>query len=194
MSIATTPGAVVFHTETTISSATRRPPSTSFTGTAIRHRCRRDSTRTSFDLIKLNPFRNPGALTISGTPIDVGKLQLDAYVVAGVTDHITPWKSVYQTASILGKETTFILSNAGHLQSLLNPPGNPKATFVTGAASSPDPEAFATGAAKESGSWWTHWSQWLSTRSGDRVQAPPFLGNAEFPPGQAAPGTYVFNA
>src|SRR5208283_58373 len=146
------------------------------------------------DLIKLNPFRNPGALTISGTPIDVGKLQLDAYVVAGVTDHITPWKSVYQTASILGKETTFILSNAGHLQSLLNPPGNPKATFVTGAASSPDPEAFATGAAKESGSWWTHWSQWLSTRSGDRVQAPTFLGNAEFPPGQAAPGTYVFNA
>lgn len=146
------------------------------------------------DLIDVNPFRNPGALTISGTPVDMGKVRVDAYVVAGVTDHITPWKSVYQTAGIIGKETTFILSNAGHLQSLLNPPGNPKATFVSGAAGSPDPEAFAASAAKQSGSWWTHWSLWLSTRSGDKVAAPSALGNAEFPPGLPAPGTYVFNA
>jgi len=111
-----------------------------------------------------------------------------------VTDHITPWKSVYQTARIIGEETTFILSNAGHLQSLINPPGNPKATFVTGAASSPDPDAFAASATKQSGSWWTHWSQWLSTRSGDKIEAPSALGNAQFPPGQPAPGTYVFNA
>ena len=124
----------------------------------------------------------------------MGKVRLDAYVAAGVTDHITPWKSVYQTARILGEETTFILSNAGHLQSLLNPPGNPKATFVTGAASSPDPDAFAASATKQSGSWWTHWSQWLSTRSGDKIEAPSALGNAQFPPGQPAPGTYVFNA
>ena len=146
------------------------------------------------DLIKVNPFRNPGALTISGTPIDMGKVRLDAYVVAGLTDHITPWKSVYQTARILGDETTFVLSNAGHLQSLLNPPGNPKATFVTGPASSPKSEAFATEATKQSGSWWTHWSEWLSTRSGDKVEAPRSLGNAEFPPGEAAPGIYVFDA
>jgi len=111
-----------------------------------------------------------------------------------VTDHITPWKSVYQTARIIGEETTFILPNAGHLQSLINPPGNPKATFVTGAASSPDPDAFAASATKQSGSWWTHWSQWLSTRSGDKIEAPSALGNAQFPPGQPAPGTYVFNA
>ena len=84
------------------------------------------------DLITLNPFRRAGALKLSGTPIDMSKVDVDAYVVAGVTDHITPWKSVYQSARILGDETTFVLSNAGHLQSLLNPPGNPKATFVTG--------------------------------------------------------------
>ncbi len=78
------------------------------------------------DLITLNPFRNPGAMSISGVPIDVGRVKSDAYVVAGVTDHITPWKSVYQTARILGDKTTFVLSNAGHLQSLLNPPGNPR--------------------------------------------------------------------
>ena len=51
------------------------------------------------DLITLNPFRRPGALTLSGTPIDMGKVVADTYVVAGVTDHITPWKSVYQSAN-----------------------------------------------------------------------------------------------
>ena len=44
------------------------------------------------------------------------------------TDHITPWKSVYQTARIFGNETTFVLSNAGHLQSLLDPGESPEAT------------------------------------------------------------------
>jgi len=145
------------------------------------------------DLIDLSPFRNPGALTISGTPVDMRKVKVDAYVVAGTTDHITPWKSVYQTARILGDETTFILSNAGHLQSLLNPPGNPKATFVTGPSNLPDPEAFVASATKQSGSWWTHWSGWLSTRSGEKVPAPSKLGNEQFPPREAAPGTYVFN-
>ena len=53
-------------------------------------------------------------------------------MIAGITDHITPWKSVDQTAKIMGNDTNFILSNSGHLQSLLNPPTNKKASFVTG--------------------------------------------------------------
>jgi polyhydroxyalkanoate synthase len=146
------------------------------------------------DLITLNPFRRANALTLSGTPIDVGKVVADAYVVGGVTDHITPWKSVYQSARILGDETTFVLSNAGHLQSLLNPPGNPKATFVTGKSNLSEPEAFVAGATKQSGSWWRHWSEWLSTRSEGKTRAPTELGDASFPVRGPAPGTYVFNA
>ena len=145
------------------------------------------------DLFSTNPFRNAGALSISGTPIDMQRVKLDTYVAAGVTDHITPWKSVYQTARILGEETTFVLSNAGHLQSLLNPPGNPKATFATGSASQPEANDFVTSAEKQSGSWWLHWNEWLSERSGPKVIAPATLGNAEFSPGAPAPGTYVFN-
>jgi len=146
------------------------------------------------DLIETNPFRRAGALSILGTPIDIGKVKVDTYVVAGTTDHITPWKSVYQTARILGDETTFVLSNSGHLQCLLNPPGNPKASFVSGAAKPADPDGFAATAEKHAGSWWTHWSGWLSTRSSDKVAAPSELGNERFPPREAAPGTYVFNA
>lgn len=146
------------------------------------------------DLVTLNPFRNPGALKLSGTPIDISKVSFESYVVAGVTDHITPWKSVYQTARLLGDATTFVLSNAGHLQSLLNPPGNPKATYAAGVANVAEPEAFANAAEKSSGSWWKHWGGWLAERSGEKTPAPSNVGSAEFPAREPAPGTYVFNA
>jgi polyhydroxyalkanoate synthase subunit PhaC len=146
------------------------------------------------DMIETNPFRRAGALSILGTPIDMEKAKVDAYVVSGATDHITPWKSVYQTARILGEKTTFIRSNAGHLQCLLNPPGNPKASYEAGPATSADPDSFAATAEKRTGSWWTHWSAWLSTRSGEKAPAANKLGNEQFRPGEAAPGTYVFNA
>ncbi len=86
------------------------------------------------DLIFTNPFVNGGKLSISGVPIDMKKVKHETYVIAGTTDHITPWKAVYQTARLYGDKTTFILSNSGHLQSLLNPPGNPKAWYVKGVA------------------------------------------------------------
>ncbi len=82
----------------------------------------------------------------------MNRVKVDAYVVAGVTDHITPWKGVYQTAKIYGDDATFVLSNSGHLQSLLNPPTNAKASFVAGLAEAPDGEAFLAGAEKRSGS------------------------------------------
>jgi polyhydroxyalkanoate synthase subunit PhaC len=146
------------------------------------------------DLITVNPFRNPGALKLSGTPIDIGKVKVDSYVVAGVTDHITPWKAVYESARIVRDDSTFVLSNAGHLQSLLNPPGNPKVTFVKGKAEFAEPEAFVASASKQPGSWWTDWGRWLGERSGEKIAAPQHLGNAKHPPREAAPGTYVFNA
>jgi polyhydroxyalkanoate synthase len=143
------------------------------------------------DLISTNPFLNPGTLSIAGTPLDMRRVEVDAYVVAGITDHITPWKAVYRTARMLGPHTTFVLSNSGHLQALLNPPGNPKASFVAGTASQVDPDAFLADGQKQGGSWWTHWQDWLGGRSGEMSAAPAKLGDSEHPPGASAPGTYV---
>jgi len=33
------------------------------------------------------------------------KVDLDTYVVAGVTDHITPWQACYESRAILPGET-----------------------------------------------------------------------------------------
>ena len=70
------------------------------------------------DLYFTNPFVNAGKLALNGKTIDMSKIKADSYVVAGMTDHITPWKGVHKTAQIMGEGTTFVLSNSGHLQSL----------------------------------------------------------------------------
>jgi polyhydroxyalkanoate synthase len=92
----------------------------------------------------------------------------------------------------MGEGTTFVLSNSGHLQSLLNPPSNPKASFMIGPVNAEAPDAFLTSAEKRKGSWWLDWRDWLYARSGDEVPAPASPGSARNPTLGAAPGTYVF--
>src|SRR5262249_2439371 len=86
------------------------------------------------DLIDANPYVNAGRLKVRGVPLDMRRLNLDSYVLGGLTDHITPWQGCYGTAKLYGERSTFVLANSGHIQSLLNPPGNPKACFWSGAA------------------------------------------------------------
>jgi polyhydroxyalkanoate synthase len=145
------------------------------------------------DLYFTNPFVNAGKLALDGKTIDMGRIKADSYVVAGVTDHITPWKGVHKTAQIMGEGTTFVLSNSGHLQSLLNPPTNPKASFMIGTVNPSGPDAFVAAAEKRKGSWWLDWRDWLQPRSGDEVTAPTSLGSERHPVLAAAPGTYVFD-
>jgi polyhydroxyalkanoate synthase len=47
------------------------------------------------DLYETNAFTHPGALEVLGTPIDLSKVSNDAYIIAGITDHITPWQGCY---------------------------------------------------------------------------------------------------
>jgi polyhydroxyalkanoate synthase len=145
------------------------------------------------DLYFTNPFVNAGKLSLNGKTIDMSRIKADSYVIAGVTDHITPWKGVHKTAQIMGEGTTFVLSNSGHLQSLLNPPSNPKASFVIGAVNPSGPDAFLAAAEKRKGSWWLDWRDWLHARSGEEVAAPASLGSERHPVLAAAPGTYVFD-
>ena len=136
-------------------------------------------------------LQRPGGVTILDTPINLADVTCDLFVVAGVTDHITPWKSVYRTARLFGGTKEFVLSSSGHIQSLINPPGNPKARYFAGGDLPATPEAFLAGAKEVSGSWWDHWRQWMAKRSGELRPAPQSLGSGRHPPGVKAPGTYV---
>src|SRR6266567_3834195 len=72
------------------------------------------------NLYETNAFTRPGALEVLGTPVDLSNVTNDAYIVAGITDHITPWQGCYATTQLLGGKVKFILSNSGHIQALLN--------------------------------------------------------------------------
>jgi polyhydroxyalkanoate synthase len=144
------------------------------------------------DMIFTNPFLNPGTMTVGGHPIDMSKVSYDTYVLAGTTDHITPWKAVYETARLYGEKSTFILSNSGHLQSLLNPPGNPKSWYMKGTADKADADDWAETATRHEGSWWIDWAEMLQSKSGDEVTPPKKPGNKAHPPLGPAPGTYIF--
>jgi polyhydroxyalkanoate synthase subunit PhaC len=139
-------------------------------------------------------LHRPGALEVLGTPIDLTQVTCDKYVLAGTTDHITPWKGVYETARAFGGETEFVLSSSGHIQSLINPPGNPKARFHVRSDLPEKAEDWLAGASARSDSWWEHWREWLVARSGGMRPAPKSLGSRRFRPGVRAPGDYVVEA
>ncbi|MBF8794274.1 class II poly(R)-hydroxyalkanoic acid synthase [Pseudomonas monteilii] len=143
------------------------------------------------DFFKLNPLTQPQGLEVCGTPIDLGKVDLDSFTVAGNNDHITPWDAVYRSALLLGGDRRFVLANSGHIQSIINPPGNPKAFFLENPTLSSDPRAWMHDATRHEGSWWPHWQAWIGQRSG-RLKVPRSeLGNATYPPLGPAPGSYV---
>ncbi|KUJ92133.1 MAG: poly(R)-hydroxyalkanoic acid synthase, class II [Pseudomonas sp. 63_8] len=143
------------------------------------------------DMFQTNPLTRPGALEVCGTPIDLKQVTCDFFVVAGTTDHITPWDSCYKSAHLFGGKCEFVLSNSGHIQSIINPPGNPKARYMTNSEMPLDPKAWQESSTKHADSWWLHWQSWLAERSGKTKNAPSALGNKKFPAGEAAPGTYV---
>ncbi len=143
------------------------------------------------DIYKTNALTEAGKLRLHGVPVDLGKVRCDSYLLAGTTDHITPWQACYRSTQLFGGNNTFVLSNSGHIQSILNPPGNKKAEFWTDGEHRPTPEEWRKTARHHGGSWWPHWFEWLRQRSGEQVDAPAELGNADYPVLAKAPGEYV---
>jgi polyhydroxyalkanoate synthase subunit PhaC len=147
------------------------------------------------DMIRLameNSMRIPGALTVLGTPIDLGSADVPTYVLAGETDHIVPWQNAYRATQILGGTARFVLVNSGHIQALVNPP-DPKSrrTYRTANAVEASPEEWLAVAVEYKGSWWPDYLAWMEPRSGDLKPRPKALGSKDHKPIARAPGTYV---
>ncbi|MGH2982903.1 MAG: PHA/PHB synthase family protein [Solirubrobacterales bacterium] len=139
-----------------------------------------------------NPLVESGGLELLDTPIDLGQVTVDSYVVAGVTDHITPWENCQRTTRMLGGDVRFALSTSGHIAAIVNPPGNEKASYrIAEQGDHQDPKRWLAEAEKRPGSWWEDWNDWLGERSGPMHDAPAELGNDKFKPRGRAPGTYV---
>jgi polyhydroxyalkanoate synthase len=143
------------------------------------------------EVFRDNVLVRPGGLRVLGTPVHLSRITLPTFVTGAVTDHLTPWEGCYRTTRLLSGPSTFVLSNAGHIQSLVNPPGNPKASYWSGGTETADARAWRASAEQHTGSWWEPWSEWLLERSGPEVPAPAELGSAAHPVLEPAPGSYV---
>jgi polyhydroxyalkanoate synthase len=144
------------------------------------------------DIYRDNSLVERGGLVIDGIPLDLDLVNQDAFVLAGTTDHITPWDACYRSATRLPGEVEFVLSSSGHIQSILNPPGNPKSTYFRASDLAPSATQWRAGAEQVAGSWWPHWMEWLGERAGEQKRAPRRLGNRTYPLLGDAPGSYVY--
>ena len=145
------------------------------------------------EIFRDNTLVRAGKMTVLGTPIDLSRITVPTAATGATTDHLTPWTGCYRTTQLLSGPSTFVLSSSGHIQSLVNPPGNPKMFFYTGGEPGRDPEAWRESAEKHTGSWWECWAPWTIARSGEEVPAPTELGSAAHPPLEPAPGSYVLD-
>ncbi|WP_170783414.1 PHA/PHB synthase family protein [Ruegeria lacuscaerulensis] len=141
-------------------------------------------------LLEANGLKN-GVSQVLGETADLSKITCDSFVLGGTTDHITPWEGCYRTVNMLGGTSEFVLSSSGHIQAIVNPPTNRKAKFQRMANPPKDSETFVQQGTEVDGTWWLHWAEWLSKRSGKEISAPASTGSKDFPALCAAPGNYV---
>jgi polyhydroxyalkanoate synthase len=113
-----------------------------------------------------NAFAHAGALKVLGTPIDLAAVDVDVFGVGAEKDHLTPWGTCYDSLQLFGGSKEFVQSSSGHIQSLVNPPGNGRMWYRTGPPPEADADAWVAATTQHTGSWWERWG-------GPARQPPP---------------------
>jgi polyhydroxyalkanoate synthase len=137
-----------------------------------------------------NNLRMPGKTVQCDVPVDFGNIDVSTYVLASREDHIVPWHTAYRTTELIKGDVRFTLAASGHIAGVINPASRNKRNFwIDGELHTP--ERWFETAREVPGSWWTHWSGWLTLHAGEQVPARATLGSTEFSPLEPAPGRYV---
>jgi len=145
------------------------------------------------DLYRDNKLVQPDVLSADGTPIDLTRVEVPAYVQAGKEDHIAPSESVWRITRYFRGDITFLLAGSGHIAGVVNPPAAGKYQYWTGDSHAPSLAKFIEGATEHPGSWWPHWLEWLTSQGDAKVPAagkriPGAKGDKVI---EDAPGRYV---
>ncbi len=139
-----------------------------------------------------NKLARPGAVTLGGCPIDLGRITQPLYAVGAEQDHITPWIETFKTCSLVNGPVRYVLATSGHIVGIINPPVEPpkRRYWAEEIAGHTDADDWKRGILKRTGSWWEDWWNWLGRQCGP-MQAPPSMGNEAYPALTDAPGSYV---
>jgi polyhydroxyalkanoate synthase len=138
-----------------------------------------------------NKLCQPGAMQVDGTPVDIGQIDVPVCFVSALEDHIAPWKSTFQGAGLFRSEVKFILSQAGHIAGIINPPGPRQYGHYAGPTpKGTDADTWLAEATHHETSWWPTWMDWIAGYSGDKVAARDPAGGG-LTAIEDAPGSYV---
>ena len=138
-----------------------------------------------------NRLREPGALTMLGERVDLGRIALPVYVMAARDDHIVPWRSGlsddrpgqrrhHVRAGRLGPHRRGGQSARGAAAQLLDQRPRDRR-----------PGRLARARRKRRRQLVAALGSWLRGYGGARHPAPAATGNKAYPPLDPAPGTYV---
>lgn len=135
-----------------------------------------------------------GRFLVDGKPVALSDIHAPLFAVATETDHIAPWRSVYQIHLLNDADLTFVLTSGGHNAGVVNEPAHPHRHFRLGhrppGALYVGPDEWLALAAARNGSWWPTFAEWLDARCAEFVD-PPALGSKNYPLLMDAPGSYV---
>jgi polyhydroxyalkanoate synthase len=146
-----------------------------------------------------NKLKVPGALSIAGVPVDLGKIDCPVFVYGSKEDHIVPWEAAFASMTLLNpkkaKANRFVLGASGHIAGVINPASKAKRSHwvnqTNGRNRPKTPAEWMAGATEVKGSWWPEWAKFLAENGGKEVAPPSQPGNARYQPVEAAPGRYV---
>ncbi|HVY14098.1 MAG TPA: alpha/beta fold hydrolase [Rhodopila sp.] len=137
-----------------------------------------------------------GQYEVEGHPIALSDIRAPIFMVATLTDHVAPWRSVYKLHLLTDAPIDFVLTSGGHNAGIVSEPGHPGRSYQI--ASRPaggryvDPETWSAITPVVDGSWWPAWVGWLAEHSAAPGKAPGMAApNAGFPSLADAPGYYV---
>lgn len=138
-----------------------------------------------------NRLRTPGAVTVCGQPVDLGRLRMPSYILATREDHIVPWKTSYRSTRLLNGRKRFVLGASGHVAGVVNPASKNRRSYWTSEFLTEAPDAWLSGAREVKGSWWHDWDAWLAQYAGGQAPAPKRFGGGKYRRIEDAPGRYV---
>ena len=135
-------------------------------------------------------LREPGAIELDATPIDLSRIDIPLYFLSTKEDHIAPWQGTYKGALLPTGSVRFVLGGSGHIAGVINPADSEKYGYWTNSRLPDNADDWLAGAKPHKGSWWSDWLRWLKRRAGKRVSAR-IAGDGGLKIIEQAPGSYV---
>jgi len=136
-----------------------------------------------------NLLKEPKALEVLDTKINLGKVDCDSFFVAAKEDHIAPWRSIYEGMKLLNGNKVFCLTDSGHVAGVVNPPATTKYNYRLNNDLSLSSDKWLMKATERKGSWWNCWLDWLIKNNDNKLVESAYYRDLKAI--EEAPGSYV---